>query len=341
MKILPSDLEKAVAQNIISQAQCDKLLQMLQQHTQHQANFNFTNVLYYFGGLITIGALSLFMTLGWESFGASGLITITLFYLLLSLALTHYFLHTKHLPIPAGITAALAVTLIPLLVFGIQTALGLWSGDSMHYQDYHVYIDWRWITMEIATLVAGAALCAYYRLPFMMMPIAVTLWYMSMDLAPYFYREYVSWTERQLVSLCVGILIIAFAILIDFRNKNRHKDYAFWLYIFGTMAFWGALSSMNSGSEYGKLIYCLINIGMIIVGSLLDRRVFVIFGALGVAGYLGYLAWHTFQDSAIFPLALTIIGFGIIALGIWWQKNEEKIFGNMRKKLLPQLVDRW
>jgi hypothetical protein len=51
----------------------------------------------------------------------------------------------------------------------------------------------------------------------------------------------------------------------------------------------------------------------------LSRRVFAVFGGLGVAGYLGYLASHLFRDSLLFPFALTLIGLAVIGAGLWWQ----------------------
>ena len=67
-------------------------------------------------------------------------------------------------------------------------ALGYWD-DTKSYRDYHVFIDWRWIMMEFGTLAVGAVLLWRYRFPFMLMPIAVTLWYMSMDLVPFLFGD--------------------------------------------------------------------------------------------------------------------------------------------------------
>jgi hypothetical protein len=50
-----------------------------------------------------------------------------------------------------------------------------------------------------------------------------------------------------------------------------------------------------------------------------------VLGALGVAGYLGYLSHRVFQDSLMFPFALTLLGLGVVALGIWWQRHEDRI----------------
>jgi hypothetical protein len=48
--------------------------------------------LYYLGGLIAIGAMTLFMTLGWERFGATGLLWIAVCYCAIALlSITHNF----------------------------------------------------------------------------------------------------------------------------------------------------------------------------------------------------------------------------------------------------------
>ncbi|NIS64150.1 MAG: DUF2157 domain-containing protein, partial [Gemmatimonadales bacterium] len=65
--------------------------------------------------------------------------------------------------------------------------------------------------------------------------------------------------------------------------------------------FWGGLSSMESDSELSKFLYLCINLVMIAVGATLSRRVFAVFGGLGVAGYLGHLAYNVFKDSLMFP----------------------------------------
>jgi hypothetical protein len=32
-----------------------------------------------------------------------------------------------------------------------------------------------------------------------------------------------------------------------------------------------------------------------------------------------------FQNSLLFPFALTLLGLGVVALGIWWQRHEGAI----------------
>src|SRR5437762_7116326 len=199
--------------------------------------------------MIAIGAMSLFMTLGWNALGGWGGFLTAILYGVLALLLSHWFLERKHFYIPAGIMATLAVVMVPLAIFAAQMALGYW-GESKPYRDYHVFIDWRWIMMEFGTLAIGAILLWRYRFPFMLMPIAVTLWYMSMDLVPFFLggaRTY-DWELYKIVSLYFGLAMRLTAFCAYLRSSDS-PGYAFWLYLFGVLTFWGGLSLMKSGSE--------------------------------------------------------------------------------------------
>jgi hypothetical protein len=336
MRLNRKTLQVAVQKGVLNDTQAEQLWVLLSEQQHDTPTFSFTHILYYLGGLIAIGAMTLFMTLSWESFGGWGIFFIALLYAGVGLWLTQFFLYCKQLRIPAGITATFVVALTPLAVYGLQQALGFWSGEHV-YREYHVYIDWNWLFMELATLAVGAVLLWRYRLPFMVMPVAVTLWYMSMDLAPFlFASKDLNWELRKFVSLWFGLLIVLLAFWVDVRSRHD-EDYAFWLYLFGVLAFWGGLSLMRSDSELGKLLYCGINLLMIGVGAVLGRRVFVVFGGLGCAGYLGHLAYDVFKDSWLFPFILTLIGLGIIYLGILWQRHEAQLTGRLRAWLPVEL----
>ena len=293
--------------------------------------FGFVNVLYYLGGMVAISAMSLFMTLGFESMGAVGLLAIGVAYLVACLKVADHF-KARGLPVPAGILATLAVVLVPLVVWCVQSLLGLWPpGANGNFSDYHVFINWRWTTLEFATLAAGVVMLWRYRLPFMVMPIAVTVWYMSMDVANALMQNSgFDWKFTRDVSVVFGMATIALAMWVDVRSRKSatpewRQDFAFWLYLFGAIMFWGGLSLRDSDSELGKFLYALLNLALILGGAAIGRRVFTVFGALGVAAYLGYLSHRVFQNSMMFPFVLTLIGLGVVWLGVWWQRNETAI----------------
>lgn len=331
MDVTKKQLNAAAEENIISPQQAETLYEFLVSQSQDVPKFTFTHVLYYLGGLIAIGAMTLFMTLGWESFGGAGIFSIAVLYAAVGLKITNT-LSLKNLAIPAGICATFVVCLTPLGIYGLQQWLGVWPDDSV-YREYHRYIQWHWLYMELGTLAIGAILAWKYKYPFLVMPIAVTLWYMTMDVTAMIAGEDITWELRKIVSLYSGLLMIGLAFWVDIRSHHK-ADYAFWIYIFGVIAFWGGLSFQYSDNELSKFIYFCINLFMIGVGVLLVRRVFVVFGALGSCGYLGHLAFDVFKDSWLFPIALTAMGLGIIYLGILWQKHEKAITQTSRS-LLP------
>lgn len=344
MRVTRSTLEQAVACGVLSKPQASALWHFLSQKERDTPSFQPAHILYYLGGMVAIGAMTLFMTLGWERFGGGGLLLISLLYCAAALLLTEFFLTRQHLAIPAGITATFAVVMVPLAVYGAQHFLGFWIDGprASAYRDYHYYIDWRWLIMELATLAAAAAALWRYRLAFLVMPVAVTLWYMSMDLTPFLFGgdavEFFS-ERRKLVSTFFGLAMTLLAFVVDMRSY-KSRDFAFWLYLFGVLTFWGGLSSMSSDSELNKLVYCGINLLMIAIGAALARRVFAVFGGLGVAFYLGHLSHTIFKDSLLFPVALTAIGLAIIGAGIYWQRNEAAIGERLRSFLPPDLRDR-
>jgi hypothetical protein len=337
VSITQTDLKIAVQDGIITTTQARELWRRWSSNAASPASaaappsagFSFTNTLYYFGGMVAIGAMSLFMTLGWSAFGSWGLLLISAAYLFGCLKVADY-LKKQHFTVPAGILATLAIVLVPLIVWCAQHAMGMWADTSDgSFSAYHTHINWRWITLEFATLMAGVVMLWRYRLPFMVMPIAVTIWYMSMDFANFLIEDTKHWDWQLMrdMSLVFGLITVGIAIVVDLRSRRAtdpewRQDYAFWLYFFGAIMAWSSLSFRNSGSEWGKVVYCLINVGLVFFGAAIGRRVFTILGAFGVTGYLGYLSHQVFRDSLLFPFALTLLGLGVVALGIWWQRNE-------------------
>ncbi len=334
MKVTKKSFNLAVQEEIITKEQSEKLFAFLESQPSTSTPFNFTNVLYYMGGLIAIGAMSLFMTLGWESFGGWGIVAVSLVYGSLGLKLASVF-RRKGYHVPAGICATFVVVLAPLAIYGFQVGMGWWPEGSV-YRDYHRYIKWHWIFLELGTLIVGAIIAWFYRYKFLLMPIAVTLWYMSMDVAIMLAGGEYDYVLRSQVSLWFGLVMTLIAFWVDIRSR-KSEDYAFWLYIFGVLTFWGGMTSQESHDELSKFIYCCINVGLVGIGVVLVRRVFVVFGAMGCSIYLGHLSYEVFEDSLLFPVALTGIGLGIVLLGIVWQKNEEKITGKVRRVLPTQL----
>jgi hypothetical protein len=232
----------------------------------------------------------------------------------------------------------MAVSMTPLAVYGIQDAIGIWpQGDPGAYRGYYTQVRGSWIIIELVTVGIGTAAIVARPFPFLTAPIAFALWFMSMDLTPLLFgASAAGWESGEWVSMWFGLALLGAAYWVDLRNRLR-QDFAFWGYLFGVMAFWGGLSLMDSGSELSKFVYCLINLGLIVLSVLLRQRSFIVFGSLGYLGYLGYLSYRVFEDSLLFPAALTFLGILIIYAGVIYQRHATQIAARLQTSLPEEL----
>jgi hypothetical protein len=324
MRVSRKDIRWAASVGVISEGQADDLWRAFEERNAGRPRFDLPHVAYYFGTLVVISAMTWFMTLGWERFGGGGMLAISLTYALVFVVAGGLLWREKGLKVPGGLLVTAAVCMTPLAVYGFEMMTGLWlQGVPGEYGDFYDYIKGGWFVMEVATVGAGLSALRFFRFPFLTAPIAFALWFMSMDLTPLIYGEsYYEAQGYQVVSLVFGLVVLAGSYLVDRRTE---EDYAFWGYLFGMFAFWGGLTMFEGGSELDWFFYGLINLGLVLISVLLQRRVFVVFGAAGVFGYVGHLAWEIFEDSLLFPFVLSAAGLAIIALGILYAKNRDRI----------------
>ena len=327
------DLARAVSAGILQPGQDQALLDFLRRQPQAGGSFQLAHVAFYFGALLIMGAMGWLLTEAWMTLGDGALLAIAMAYIG-GITLFALSMQRRGQPIAAGVLGAVAVSIVPLAVFAIERLAGWWPLDDAQgdYHHYYTYVQGGWLAMEAATVLAGLLMLRLIPFPFIVMPIAVALWFMSMDLSEWFYGDVFSWEQRRTVSLWFGLGLLLVFVVIDGRTE---RDYAFWGYLAGLTAFWGGLTLLDSASEWGKFLYCLINLGLMGLAVLLRRPLFMVFGAMGVAAYLGYLSYEVFADSLLFPVVLTLIGLGVIVLGVQYQKRRERLSESMQAKL-PQ-----
>lgn len=330
------DLARAVSAGVLQPGQDQALLAFLRQQPESRASFQLAHVAFYLGALLIMGAMGWLLTEAWMRIGDGALLAIALLYIG-GITLFALSLQRRNQPVAAGVLAAVAVSIVPLAVFAIERLAGWWPLDDAQgdYHQYYTYVQGGWLAMEAATVLAGLLMLRLIPFPFIVMPIAVALWFMSMDLSEWFHGDLFSWEQRRTVSLWFGLGLLLVILVIDGRTR---RDYAFWGYLAGLAAFWGGLTLMDSGSEWGKALYCLINLGLMGLAVLLRRPVFMVFGAMGVAAYLGYLSYEVFADSLLFPVILTLIGLGVIGLGVLYQKRREALSEQLRAQLPERLL---
>ena len=300
--------------------------------------FDLTHVLWYGGALIIITAMGLFTTDAFNRMGGWALTTCGVVYAVALAALGNHFWFKRNLRIPGGLLIGAAVSMVPMIIYGVQDALDLWKyaeGDPGKYQNFYPYINGSWVYMEAGTVLAALLAMWRYRFPFILLMAAVALWFMSMDLAMWFTKtpdSYGDYETRRQVSMWFGLVMMLCAWGWDVV-KGRVPDMMFWIHIFGAMAFWASLTMHEGGTELQKFLYCLINLALIAYSLFIDRRIFAVFGGLGVATYLGYLASDVFKDILGFSFALSAIGLAIIFAGLWLNKHRASLAAKLADAL--------
>jgi len=323
MKFNERDLAWAVDEGIISEEQRGALAAALRRRAEERGAFTFANLLYYLGGLIVIASLTIYVGLNWQSLGGLGHLLVALAYGLAFLAAGHVLWNRPGLRIPGGILITASVCVLPLFIYSLHELLG-WAGSASpgDYRDFYIWIKGGWASMELGTAAGALLALRRYRFPFLTMPLAFALWYLSMDITPILFGE--GYTRQQLshASMLVGAAMLAVAYGVDQRTR---EDFSFWGYLFGLMAFWGGLTSLHSDSELGKFLYCMINVGLMLLAVLLQRRVFLAFGGVGLSIYLGHLAYDVFKDTIAFTFILSGIGLLVILAGLLYHRNARRL----------------
>ncbi len=298
------------------------LWERLLQGSPVRARLTGAHILYFLGALTVIASMTFFMGLCWSTLGSGAVLLLSLLYAG-AFAAAGLWLWQSPESLPGGLLVTMAVCMTPLATWAFQSATGIWPhGNPGAYQGFYVWVKGSWIVIEVATVAAGLVALRFVRFPFLTAPMAFALWYMSMDLTPLLVGEAnFSWKARCWVSVGFGALMLAAS---RFADRKTDEDYSWWGYLFGTLAFWGGLSSMGSGSAFGKLAYAAVNAGMMLLGARIERQVLVGFGFLGFHAVVAGELFRIFRDIPGFPLLVALAGCGLILAGRWLKQNRDR-----------------
>lgn len=338
MDISKPDLDRLATEGVITAEQADAIWKRLESRAAPRGRFEAAHIAYYLGAVMVIGAMTWFMSRAIEELGGLGIFCVASVYAVVFIVLGALLWRRPALRIPGGLLYTMAVSMVPLIVYGLQRYTGAWPEDDPGaYAEFHRQVNGNWILMEVATILIASLMLWQVPFPFLTTPLIVALWYLSMDAPPFVLERQLSWEERLWVSAGFGCLLILVAFLADRRTKG---DFAFWGYLWGVVSFWAGLSLMHSGSELNMFIYAVINLGMIVSSVLLERLVFLIFGSLGFLGYLGHLAHSVFGDSLVFPICLSLIGVAVIFGGVLYARNRGKVDVALLRAV-PARIRKW
>lgn len=310
--ISKKDLIAASINGIIAEQQADVIWEyLLQKRTPSNRLLQFT---YYFGATLILLAMTYFMFVCFDNYQGLGSFCLSLIYGGFFYTSGYLLWEKKNFRLPAGLLATLALFTVPLAIYSLLTLLHLWPADPMEYLAYYRFANTNWIILEIGSILVGLIFLWYIPCPFLVMPISCFLWYLSMDC----FANY----DKGILSAIFGAAMLASSYLLDYKKK---EEYAFWGYLFGSLTFFGSLLFLQYTSKFNWALYLIIQIGAMLIGLWIKRKILLIFGALGIFSYLSFLAYEVFPNNFLFSIGLSITGILVMTVGFLYQKNRNKL----------------
>ncbi len=329
------DILRAAEEGVLPRAEAERLVEWGRARRAETAarvapeaskGLNAVTVAYYFGAMLMISACAWFLGDKWDSLGARGVFSTVLVYMAVALGVGRL-LRSRGYVVGGGLLVTVAVCLVPLLVYTIEDMLGVWPAENPGaYKEFYPRIHGAWVVMELATIGAAALALRFVPFGFLTAPMAWSFWFLSMDVAEWAIGSNdLTRQQRCWISVAVGLLTMLVGYGLELTRGREDdvpysEDFAFWCYLFGLLAFWGGFTAMESGSEIGRILYALMNVGLILVAVWIRRATFLVFGVLGVHIYLGHLAYEVFKDSVLFPFALAVLGLSVILVTVFAQR---------------------
>lgn len=320
------DLINAAEKVGYTNQQVEKLWNLLSDNRSKKWKFNIFNTIYFLGGLVIFFALVWVLKESYSLYGKKVLFLISSGYSSIFYALGAYLWKIKEKNVIGRIFLFLSLSLVPLATYAFQDMLGWWPGDYPgSYDSFYKLITSGWLLIEIITIVCTLVTLYFFRSPFLTSILYLTMLFMSEDIAPFFFDFFSKDIQldslHSVISVFFGLCIISLSFILDLKKR---RDFAFWGYLFGTIAFWFGITFINYNTELGHSIYCLLNIVLLFAGGFVGRKVFTIFGVLGIMTYLYELFHRYFSTSLAFPLIVSCIGITVIFIGIYFQNHKKQ-----------------
>lgn len=338
MKISKEDFHACASEGFLTPEQAEELWQALHNRVQNRPKYDLASIAYAVGIAIVIASMIWLMSAVWYPFGGAGIFITAVFYAACFVVAAFVLWHKQNRRVLGSLLVMLAVCLTPIAVYGLQMWAGVWpQNEAGNYQEYYLWVKNSWFVIELTTILIAFCSLKIIPLPLLTVPIILCLWLMAIDLTPLLLGQIdLTWEQQLLVCLWFGLTCVVVAYGIDLRDKKNGPDYAFWFYFFGLLSFWSGITLMGGEDQLQQFLYCLINLGLIVLSALLKRKVFLLFGGVGVLGYVYQIAYSFFKNTVFFPIALSMFGFIILGLGIAISQNRHRQRQNRILRWLPQ-----
>ncbi len=219
----------------------------------------------------------------------------------------------------SNILVILGTLLIMLLGYAFYRLIGVWPARS------DVQESMRTTNVLMGYAQAVTAIVATFwafrlRVSWMLLPAGWVGWMAWMAWMDRFRTS--QWTEADSDVLRLALYGIALVIVGLVLVRYGWKHHATWLFVVGltiNLIMMGVRSFENPLGLNG-MVFLTLTLVAIVLGITTDLRIFLIFGAIGLYGWLSALVIETFGGSRPVAAALILVGIAIVAGGAAWQR---------------------
>lgn len=325
--IRDSDLDAAIARNIITGEQATKLREIAQARVRkpHGTNERFNIVNNLAEIFVSIGQVlffvALFIFVG--SIGAGAAIAIPVVGIIAGWAMAEFFARYRNMRWPA-IVASIAAALCAAWLAAVLAG-------GLEAQNKEIV----WRLAGLAAVVSLGLSLLRYRLPFLMLPLVSATGALAAWSLPW---------PREITMVVAGAAALTAAVLFDLSDRERMTRggaFAFWLYVAGAPMFlhpiYGSVTALGE-SNLAIVSVLAVAAAACLFGLLLDRRSPIVASLL----YLGVIIAWSAKALSISPqlqtaLTLFILGMGVMLLGVWWKQARAALLNIMPSALVRRL----
>lgn len=279
----------------------------------------------YIGGVLVIVASIVFVALGWRDMGD----VQRLFWGTLAVAVpwgVGLFLRRLGQPLPILIGSILvAAGTVAIMLFGytLYKVLGWWP-EPWNYWDADAAanedrVSQLMMTSQIVAAIVAAVFAFRLHVPWMLLltgGMGWIAWTTAVD----------QWVPREeledpalWVMALYGVAFVVAGLVVD---RLRMRQYAFWLFLVGltaTFVFLGIDSFDDALGPIG-LTFLALALVAIVLSMVIDYQIFLLFGALGLYGWVSALIIDAFGGSRTVAAILIALGIVIVVAGLAWQR---------------------
>jgi hypothetical protein len=259
------------------------------------------DILYYIGGGIVFLGISVMVYSGWMTLGDLGRLAVTLGSALVFYSIGVFLNNAKKFG-----DVATAFFLISALVFPIGFFV-LFSNAGMEASTPLVNI----LISLILFIIFLVSYLSYRRNILMVFCIAFGSWFYFALVTQIFTNSSLNFQIYQYFIMALGVCYIFLGQY--FANKPTLAFLQGWLYSLGSIAILGA--AIGLPSIFWTIIYPALVAGIIFLSIKTKNRTFLVWGSLFLISYIMKLTGQYFSQGFGWPIALTVAGLLLIAVG--------------------------